>query len=86
VELPRVGDDRLGTPLLDLPHEVPAEAVGTHPLEHLDRRPVPAQPDLEEPVAAHRSGLVADDSLEVRSRRSSLCRKRHALDKKGCGG
>ena len=32
----RVGDDRLGAALLDLAHEVPAQALLLHPLERLD--------------------------------------------------
>ncbi len=48
-------DDRLGAALLDLAHQVPAEALLAHPLERLDRRPVAAQPDLDEVATQHRA-------------------------------
>ena len=53
----RVVDDRLGAALLDLGHEVVAEALGLHPLERLDRWPVAAQPDLDEVAPRDRAGL-----------------------------
>ena len=53
----RVGDDRLGAALLDLAHEVPAQALLLHPVEGRLRRPVAAQPDLHEVLALDRAGL-----------------------------
>ena len=53
----RLGDDRIGAALLDLTHEVVAHAVRLHPLEHLDRRPVAAEPDLDEVPPSHRTGF-----------------------------
>ena len=50
-----VGDDRLGSPFLDLAHEVPAHALLLHPGEGLGRRPVAAQADLDEVLAADRA-------------------------------
>jgi hypothetical protein len=38
----RIGDDGLRAALLDLGHEVVAQAVFAHPLEGVDRRPVAA--------------------------------------------
>ena len=51
----RVGDDRLGAALLDLAHEVVAQALLLHPVERLDRRPVAAQSDLDEVLALDRA-------------------------------
>jgi hypothetical protein len=53
----RIVDDRLGPALLDLRHEVVAKAVLLHPFECLDRRPVSAQPDLDEVLALNRTRL-----------------------------
>ena len=53
----RVVDDRLGAALLDLAHEVPAQALLLHPREHVDRRPVAAQAHLDEVAAADRARL-----------------------------
>ena len=50
-------DDRLGAALLDLAHEVPAQALLLHPLEGLQRRPVAAQADLDEVAALDRARL-----------------------------
>src|SRR4029077_3299208 len=44
----RVGDDGLGTAILDLDHRVPAEPLLPHPGERLAVRPVAAEPDLYE--------------------------------------
>ena len=57
----RVGDDGLGAAFLDLAHEVPAQALLPHPLERLGRRPVAAQPDLDEVLP-----LTAPDSIRRR--------------------
>ena len=46
-----------GAALLDLAHEVVAHALLLHPLERLDRRPVAAQPDLDEVLALDRPGF-----------------------------
>ena len=51
----RVVDDRLGAALLDLAHEVPAQALLLHPVERLERRPVAAQADLDEVAAVDRA-------------------------------
>ena len=53
----RLGDDGLGAALLDLAHEVPAQALLLHPVEGLDRRPVAAQADLDEVPALDRARL-----------------------------
>ena len=47
--------------LLDLAHEVPAQALLLHPGERLRRRPVAAQPDLDEVPP-----LTAPDSISRR--------------------
>ncbi len=52
-----VVDDSLRAPLLDLGHEVVAKAVGLHPFERLDRRPVAAQTDLHEVAAVDGAGF-----------------------------
>ncbi len=70
----RVGDDRLGAALLDLAHEVPAQALLLHPVEGRLRRPVAAQPDLHEVAAldrarldqpAHRRAVAGEDAERV---------------------
>ena len=55
-------DERLGQALVeaagdDLGHLVAAHALRGHPRQRLGPRPVAAQPDLQEPVAAQRAGL-----------------------------
>ena len=64
----------LGAALLDLAHEVPAQALLLHPVERLLRRPVAAQPDLDEVVAAdrarfdqaaHRRAVAGEDAERV---------------------
>ena len=70
----RVGDDGLGAALLDLAHEVPAQALLLHPVEGRQRRPVAAQPDLDEVLAldrarldqpAHRRAVAGEDAPVV---------------------
>ena len=56
-----VVDHGLGAPLLDLAHQVPAQALLLHPGERLGRRPVAAQPDLDEVLP-----LTAPDSMSRR--------------------
>ena len=69
-----LGDDRLGAALLDLAHEVVAQALLLHPCEGLDGRPVAAQPDLDEVAAidcarfdqaAHRGAVAGEDAPVV---------------------
>ena len=68
-----LGEAFLQTPGHDLGHLVGAHVLLGHPLEDLRRWPIPAQPDLQEAVAASRTGFnepahglaVADQGAEL---------------------
>ena len=53
----RLGQAFVQAPRHDLGHLVAAHLLVGHPVQRLRLRPVAAQPDLQEPVAAHRAGL-----------------------------
>ncbi len=76
--------ERLGEALLqpagdDLGHLVGPHALAGHPVEGLRPRPVAAEPDLEEPVAAQRPGL------DEPAHRLSVAPERAELDVAGVG-
>ena len=70
-----LGDDRLGAALLDLAHEVVAQALLLHPCERLDRRPVAAQSDLDEVAAVDRARFDRGGASACRGRRGRPSRR-----------
>ena len=70
----RVVDDGISAALLDLAHEVVAQAVLLHPLEDIEGRPVTAKTDLDEVLAedgarldepSHRCSMAREDAPVV---------------------